>query len=290
MRTWARYLVYYAAGVIIIALIFSRLDLGKFLSVVHGGVVSYLLFALLTVFVMYVVRSVRWRYLIERTGTKCRMRAAITGSLIAITLGFVTPSKLGEFWRIRHATSLGVSMKSAIASAVLDRGSDIVVIGVLGVIALVRYAEVLELTFQRLWLIAVFGLVLLLVMWKFQSVMKRWAQHLCTRDKLRKYLVLVLLSMIGWSLYFYATLLLSRGVGIEMPALDLVGAVILANLVALLPISIGGLGTREAVFIGVLLPWGIVPEQATALGILIFSMNALSCIPGGILWFFQRRA
>jgi glycosyltransferase 2 family protein len=58
---------------------------------------------------------------------------------------------------------------------------------------------------------------------------------------------------------------------------------------AMLPISAGGWGMREACFIVALGSIGIPPEQAIVPSVLFGLCVLLVALPGGIVWLVQRR-
>jgi len=67
----------------------------------------------------------------------------------------------------------------------------------------------------------------------------------------------------------------------------------LGILIALLPISIGGLGPREATYVGLLGLAGVDPAAALVLSLTREVMNLLTALPGAVLYArgpFQRRA
>jgi uncharacterized membrane protein YbhN (UPF0104 family) len=57
----------------------------------------------------------------------------------------------------------------------------------------------------------------------------------------------------------------------------------LVALAMFLPISIGGLGVREATFIALLVPYGITTEDALTLSLLVFARGLVFAIAGGII-------
>ena len=59
------------------------------------------------------------------------------------------------------------------------------------------------------------------------------------------------------------------------------------RLVSMIPISISGLGVREATFVYLLKAYAILPEKAIALSLLVFAQRLVHAFIGG--WFeFER--
>jgi glycosyltransferase 2 family protein len=71
--------------------------------------------------------------------------------------------------------------------------------------------------------------------------------------------------------------------GLHITLLDALWINVLSYLAILLPISIAGLGVREAAVILALAPLGIAKESAIALALLMFSATLLNALIGGVL-------
>lgn len=72
--------------------------------------------------------------------------------------------------------------------------------------------------------------------------------------------------------------------GIQVPVVTFGVLVLIAILVALLPISIGGIGVREAAFVILLGLAGVGEEAAFGLSVLIYVLGLVTILPGGLLW------
>jgi len=100
--------------------------------------------------VSYLLRYVRWHWLLSRTGNKTPM---VVGFL-AYLAGFAftaTPGKVGELVRIRYLAPLGVAPWKVLAAFVYERAFDLIVV-------LLLAALVIE---QMEVFVAAFGFVLL---------------------------------------------------------------------------------------------------------------------------------
>ncbi|MBL7865234.1 MAG: flippase-like domain-containing protein [Cyclobacteriaceae bacterium] len=73
------------------------------------------------------------------------------------------------------------------------------------------------------------------------------------------------------------------GLGIDQAEVAYVAVFLLSSVVAVLPISIGGIGIRELVFITAADYAAISSDQAVAFSLLFFLVSAISSVPGGFL-------
>lgn len=77
--------------------------------------------------------------------------------------------------------------------------------------------------------------------------------------------------------------------GIEVPLRHLFLALPLINFLTAIPISIGGLGVREGLHVGLLVPLGISEAQAVGLSLLYFGCTLLWNLAGGAVFLFWKK-
>jgi uncharacterized membrane protein YbhN (UPF0104 family) len=84
-------------------------------------------------------------------------------------------------------------------------------------------------------------------------------------------LACALLTLASWAVTYLANYLYCVGLGLPVGYLEIAGISAVASLVASLPISIAGAGTRDAALIALLAPYGVDPPRAVALSALMLS-------------------
>ena len=89
-----------------------------------------------------------------------------------------------------------------------------------------------------------------------------------------------------WSAGCYVV---SRAIGLPLSITLVFAFISLADLIRLMPVSVGGLGVREWVLVGLLAGVGIGREQALAFSLLVFAPLYLNAIAGGIFYISQSR-
>lgn len=95
-------------------------------------------------------------------------------------------------------------------------------------------------------------------------------------------------ALVQCSLDAASVMIFSWGLGFRIDWLDALWINVLAYLVILLPISVAGLGVREAAVIVALTPLGVSREGAIALALLMFSATLFNALLGGVLQLFSR--
>ena len=82
---------------------------------------------------------------------------------------------------------------------------------------------------------------------------------------------------------------LARAVGVEVPLVPAMAAMLLANAVALVPVTPGGLGLRESCAAVLLVSLGADETRATAAGLLLFGIILVWAAIGAVAWFALPR-
>ena len=81
----------------------------------------------------------------------------------------------------------------------------------------------------------------------------------------------VLLTIASWAITYAANYCFSRSLGLPLSFFEMAGISAVCSLVASLPVSIAGAGTRDAALIAILAGYGIGSAKAVALSTLMLS-------------------
>lgn len=96
----------------------------------------------------------------------------------------------------------------------------------------------------------------------------------------------LVITVIAYGLFYLQCYLAALSLRLPLSYPYAAFCVSLASLLALLPISISGLGVRDATFIALLLPLGVTAEMAVSYSLLILLVfNILGGALGAIAWF-----
>jgi glycosyltransferase 2 family protein len=94
----------------------------------------------------------------------------------------------------------------------------------------------------------------------------------------------VAISFVVQSAFVLTNVWLARQVGVETPLVAWFVAWPMSKLIAVLPISLGGIGVREAALVSLLVPYGGAPREAVlASGILWQAVLAVTGLVGLIV-------
>ena len=111
---------------------------------------------------------------------------------------------------------------------------------------------------------------------------------MCLRDR-RGLVGVTLLSLVVQLANVVLAWLIGEGLGLPVPPLYYGVLVPLVSLLTLLPISLNGMGLREAGTVLLLAPLHISAASAVTLSLLIFAVYTATSLLGGVVYLFGRR-
>jgi len=290
-------------GVFLLGVLLWRLDFKELKRVLQRTDWFLLVMAILLNLPMVFLKSLRWQKLMRTQEIRYPIVKAYAAYWSSIFVGFLTPGRLGELVKTFHVSrDCGVSIGLGLASALVDRLFDLYALLTVGGIALFSLnagqSVSTGLLLIPLMLLLISPLALLLhdtlfehlrvwghrVHWLRQFVASEsWLSEL--RSGLQQLSPLCLTTAIGMTIlahmvFFGQCYLLAMALRLSTGFLPISYAVALGSLVTLLPISISGLGTREAAIVAYLGTVGVPEEMALSFSILVF---ATFYIAGGLM-------
>ncbi len=284
---WARY----ALTLALLVLVVAKVDPQRLLASLQSARAEYVALALLLTAPFLYLKALRWHLLLRAGDIQASFLESTVSLIGGMGLGLVTPARLGELVR---AAYLRDPRKLRIGGLVLiDKGLDVLVLAALSIPGAWRLLGPLAgmafvvVTFSGLFLVYSPGRVLVwlgAVSFRFppRAKLERvWSslESLSTRAT-TTYLVLTALSFVVVLVQFGLILLSWRNWSFSVVALTF-PLVILTNV---LPLTIGGLGIREAAAVVLLGHYGVPSAHAALAAFLMFAINtALPGIVGAVL-------
>lgn len=305
MKRHAALAVKLGMGAALLGLLLALVDLAA-LRAVLAQVNRWVILSLPVFYLHTAVKALRWRLYLQSRGVALSCWEANRIYLSGTFLGLVSPGRVGEVYRawILHRER-GVHPGLGLAAVVVDRLADIAVLLSLGAAGLVylagqglagaaamtlgpvagraRIAALLRRQFTRLM-----GLMPAPVATELPDAWRVFAANLrAVRTPLL--LRIVALTLLSISIYCAHLFFIARVLGLPVGFLALSGVLCAATFVTLLPISVNGIGTRDAFLVATLPLLGV--ERAAALGfalvfLLLFVANTLMALP---FWLARKR-
>jgi len=302
--------VFKLIGLIILILILAfKINFKELILAIASIKLKYLLETTVILSIITVVNPYRWQYILKKLSIHYSFKKLFGFYYLTMLFGAITPARTGEIIsRIALLKKNAYPTDKSLVSIIVERVADlfflllfvyagalvffrflrleVFLIIAISLILIILFLILIRKNFSRILLEKFF---LIIIPQKFKSNWRVWFKKCLENLKkfcFRDYLVILLLTTLTWAVIFIAMNLLALGWGINtVPFFYLAISVALSNLVSLLPISISGLGTREAVLLGLLSFFNVSPEKIVSFSLSIFLINLIIiCVIGLYAW------
>jgi len=294
----------------LIAFLVFKLDVTKIASHMRGLTLAPLALAAAFDLAMIVVQAWRWSVLLKARGVVIGFGKLVYYYLVSIFFSSFLPTSVGgDFARIVAVSTATDKRADAVASIVVERIMGFFVLLPLSLLALPFVAG--ELQDWRLVLIAeVAGTILvlgflillarpvartfsrllgpafrLLARFRVRDRMERvYDSIVIYRGNRRAIFAGVALSVLSRMLWICACYFVGRAfaLNLSLPALLLITPIV--ELVRMVPVSISGIGLREAAFAAMLKQFGVEYSLGLSFGIVVYAVFFLFALAGGVLY------
>ncbi len=293
-KNWKKYLS--VIGIALFIYILIRLDIVKVISVISHAKLSYLVLAALTVFLILVVQTFKWFVIAKKQKIDVPFSKAFKINFITKFYGFVTPSKIGTVTRAGYLKKYTKNIGKGFSNFVLDKILDICSVFFLAIFFSYLFKE----KFSFLPLNLFIALFVTFIFASFIFINKKRSRFLLkifyrkfvperVKEKARvtfnsfyenmpkkRYIVLFFfLNIANWIIIYLLSYFVALSVGIKLPFIYFLAVLPIGTLISLIPITINGLGTREAALISLFGLFGIEATKVFSMSILVLFINGV---------------
>lgn len=253
------------------------------------------------------LKAYRWYLTVRWQGIRLGYGRALMAYFSSLLVGFLTPGRVGEMTKVFTLKyECDVPIARGLSSVIFDRVFDLYLLLALGSLGFVRYSMIGTLfSYRTLALVALLFFIPLLFL---NEKIVRWlgarvdrlpipaSRAAQIRDKANQFadglaaftvgrlFICTALTLASYTIFFIQCVLCARALHFAVPFLDMVFLMAATNLMTFIPITISGLGTREACLIYFLAR--ITPPQPATLaityGLVIF---VVFFVGGGLIGF-----
>jgi glycosyltransferase 2 family protein len=282
-------------GVLIFIYILSKIDFSMMVHVIVNMNILYLIFAILCSILLVAIKTCRWQYINKFLYIKTPYLSAVKMSTVASALGMVTPGRLGELIKVKSIKKYSPDSATSWIGVLIDRIHDMIVLLFAGLLSAFFIAHI---EFNLIYLYVILSaicIILLIFIYKFWEPALLWVfkrifqqeRYLTIKEKVSYFLEIFLgsfkgtfvksfcYSIVAYSIQCIITMMIAYSLGVEVPFQVIFIVISVIAFASLIPITIGGLGTREGIYIYLLGQQGIPLETSLAIafidGILIFT-------------------
>ena len=282
-------------GLVIFVYILSTMDLSKIKMIFASIDVKYLIPCIFTVIPVVLLSNYQWQVLLKHHNMHISFLQTLKNIFIGYFYGFITPGGIGGYTRIIYLhDKTRIPLKKCISNIVLFNTIDFISLLFIGFAG----GLILTLRFPQLYtfeVLIVFMIGVVAILMYFFLIKKETLQHFFNvimrspffnpyRDTLdgtiddfyedmpqiRDITYPFVLSLFGWILRFFEFYLIAQLFLVSLPILYFIAIVAVADIVATIPITIYGLGTRELTLISLFSLFNIPAENIISLSLFWF--------------------
>lgn len=298
----------------LIAFLLTRVDIGLLWGLISGADPWLLLVALALYLLAITLGCVKWWFLISPLGMKTPFSDLLAYSLVGLFFGNVLPSNLGgDVVRAYDLATATHRTEDAAISVLVDRLMGLVAFFAAAVVVALALVFMLggslELEQIVAWVLVAFGALLLGLALLFSRrltqrgafvfdlpVLSRF-RPMATRvfHALQVYrlsygalLRAFLISFVIMVVTSFVQLAIARSMGLDIPAVYFFLFNPLIAFVLVVPVSVNGIGLKEAAFVFFFGLVGVAQPAALSISLVFHAIIVVSSLPGGALWLRRR--
>lgn len=297
-------------GPLIFFYILFKIDFQALFEEIESIKWPWLILALGLMIFEIAIRSLRWRAILLSLDINISRLSSLNLYWLGVFLGAVTPGRLGELSKVYFLKNKGQSAFRSFFSVILDRTVDIFILLLLGFLIFLFFLKeigVYMIFFGITFLLIIIFIFLLLdqrsflykifskLALKFFSIdlnnydrfsLAKFRQGIKELKKKRLFSFFIYL-IAGWFLYFLIKYLIALSLDLELSFISVAAISVLVAIVTALPISVAGLGTREAAVIYLFGLFNLNKETALSFSLLIFTVDILA-VSFGLIPYFRE--
>jgi coenzyme F420 hydrogenase subunit beta len=218
------------------------------------------------------IKAVRWREIVRALGFELPFQASAGIYAAGLLAGAITPGKVGDFAKAPLLAARGVPLKAGLAGSLLDRVFDAVVVFALGLGGILVLPAL-----PGSQAIAVTAMVAIGLTVAAAGFFRRTFANILHSTGLRWWLIMTLTTLGAMAAYFASACFCAQALGLQLGIADVVAGASVAAVLALLPVTVAGIGTRDAAFVVIFAQRGIDADHAVALSTLILAWMLVNC-------------
>jgi len=281
-------------GIVILIYILITIDLKAIISDFSSIKPIYLILSLLSLFPILIMTNFEWQLILRKHKIFISYTSSLKNILIGYFYGFITPGGLGGYTRTLYLKDESREpLQKCVSNILILNTIDYISLLLLGVIGGIlvssRYPNFFIIIGLLLVIVITLFLLFLLKKETLQRFIKKMVRYKFFNSLKEKsglsidsfyedmlhpgdLFVPFIISILGWILCFSELYLISKLFSIEVPYIYFILIIAIANVVASLPITIYGLGTRELTMISLFSIFNVIPEKIVSLSLFWFAI------------------
>lgn len=292
-RGWLRLL----GVVLLVALVLVfKIDLAQTAALIAHADLLDVALAVILFIPFLAAKAWRWQIILHDLNISISLGEAVRLYALGLGAGMMTPGQVGDAVKVAYLRERGLGR--AVLSVLLDRLWDVLVLLLLAGSGAFLYWQQFEGEWLAIGLLGAGTAALLAIsaspgaqrlLLKILSRLRRSEAvafdpvQLSPLQIVRQFSLTLLATAVVYTRYY----LITSALNVHLAPIPFVAAMSLATVAALLPISISGLGARDATLLLIAGSIGITREQALGVSALILFLSVVNGLVGFGVWLLQ---
>ena len=239
--------------------IFTKIDFHSVVDVLSHANIFYLLIALLLMVIGVLIIAKRWQTILETMGYNFQYKECFNLIMAAFPLTSITPSKSGDIIKAYYLKDK-IPASKTVGSVITERMFDVLTLVSFSLIG-TTFCKNYELAGVAFAILICITAIFLLARAGFDfrlPIKSSWNEKiqnlilstkLLTKDNKRAFLFILSDSLLIWFISIVQTVMFFYALGINVPLFFTIANIPIAIFIGLVPVTLGGMGTRDAAII-----------------------------------------
>jgi uncharacterized protein (TIRG00374 family) len=275
--------------------IFSQIDIYEVADVLWNTNLLYLTLAFVLIIPVPIISALRWQITLKAMGYEVEWTECLQMIMGVLPLTSITPSKSGDVLKGYYLKGR-VPISKTVGSVLTERIFDVLALLILCIIGLIFFMK-LEIFIIAIVLLGGVFLFFIISHLKIKlPVSEKWNerfQNLFVSTKTlfeqgRLLGIVIIYTFSLWIIATFQTYLFFLAVNItDVPILVVFANVPIAIFVGQIPVSLGGMGTRDYAFVILFQDYGVEAAELIGVGLLFSLVRYWTLSIAGIPYFFK---
>ena len=248
----------------------------------------------MTIIVIYIgliLKSIRWQNILKTYQIKESSLYLIKIFLIGGFLGIITPGKVGDFGRVYYLKQ-HKNWKKAFSSLIIDRANDLILLLIIGFFGIIHFKRKfptdfhLTLDYKSIVTIMICLFISLFLIIKLKAKLVSFYLLIKDSSSIKNYMTQLITTFFAIIFLYSSFIIIAQNLNINIPAIDIFFIAIISGILNLLPITILGIGVREATLVFLFGLYGVDYNTAISFSLIIFAIQIITLLPGA--YFFYK--
>jgi len=239
-------------------LIFTKIDFYSVMEVLSHANIFYLFISLLLLFVIILIIAKRWQIILVTLGYNFQYKECFSLIMGAFPLTSITPSKSGDVIKAYYLKDI-IPASKTVGSVITERMFDVLTLVLFSLIGM-TFCKKYELAGVAFIILVCILAIFLLARAGFDfrlPIKSSWNEKiqntilstkLLTKDK-KAFSIIFSYSLLIWFISIVQTVMFFYALGINVPLLFTIANIPIVIFIGLVPVTLGGMGTRDAAII-----------------------------------------